>query len=52
MADKQTGSKWSLEGVAISGPLQGKQLDRVSFNPGFWFEWVAFHPTTEVYQTT
>lgn len=26
MTDKQTGSKWSLDGLAISGPLQGKQL--------------------------
>ncbi|MGQ0772543.1 MAG: DUF3179 domain-containing protein [Nitrososphaerota archaeon] len=52
MVDKQTGSKWSLDGLAISGPLQGKQLERIPFNPGFWFEWVAFHPTTEVYQIT
>jgi hypothetical protein len=52
ITDKQTGSKWNLDGLAISGSLQGKQLDRVPFNPGFWFEWVAFHPTTEVYQTT
>jgi hypothetical protein len=52
MADKQTDSRWDLEGVAISGPLQGKQLKRVPFNPGFWFEWVAFHPATEVYEIT
>jgi hypothetical protein len=52
MTDKQTGSKWNLDGLAISGPLQGKQLERVPFNPGFWFEWIAFHPATEVYLTT
>lgn len=52
MTDKQTGSEWNLDGVAVSGPLQGKQLSRVPFNPGFWFEWVAFHPDTEVYQIT
>lgn len=52
MTDKQTGSEWNYDGMAISGALQGKQLDRISFNPGFWFEWVAFHPTTEVYQIT
>ncbi len=52
MSDKQTGSEWNLDGMAVSGPLQGKQLGRIPFNPGFWFEWVAFHPTTEVYQIT
>jgi hypothetical protein len=47
--DRQTSSEWTFEGLAISGPLQGKQLNRLPFNPGFWFEWVAFHPKTEVY---
>lgn len=49
MIDKQTGTQWNIEGVGISGPLQGRHLDRLAFSPGFWFEWVAFHPTTEVY---
>jgi len=49
IVDKQTGTRWSLEGTAISGALEGKQLKRLPFNPGFWFEWVAFHPATEVY---
>ncbi|MBI5378183.1 MAG: DUF3179 domain-containing protein [Thaumarchaeota archaeon] len=48
--DKQTNSEWNIDGLAVSGPLQGKQLSRIVFNPGFWFEWVAFHPDTEVYQ--
>lgn len=50
--DKQTGTLWNLEGIAISGPLQGKNLQRVAYSPGFWFEWVAFHPETEVYETS
>lgn len=50
--DLQTDSHWNIDGLAISGQLKGKQLDRIAFNPGFWFEWVAFHPTTEVYQIT
>jgi hypothetical protein len=48
--DRQTGSEWNIDGMAVSGPLQGKQLSRVVFSPGFWFEWVAFHPDTEIYQ--
>lgn len=48
--DMQTGSHWNIDGLATSGPLKGKQLGRIAFNPGFWFEWAAFHPDTEVYQ--
>ena len=47
--DKQTGSLWTFEGKAISGQMKGKQLTRIAFDEGFWFEWVAFHPKTEIY---
>ncbi len=47
--DIQSGSTWNYDGEAISGDMQGIQLNRLPFNPGFWFEWVAFHPNTEVY---
>lgn len=47
--DKQTGSMWDFDGKAISGPLAGKSLDQIPYDPGFWFEWVAFHPSTEIY---
>lgn len=48
--DKETNSEWNFDGQAVSGIMKGAQLQRLSINPGFWFEWVAFHPTTEVYQ--
>lgn len=48
--DEMTGSEWNYEGVATSGQLKGAQLVRVPFDPSFWFEWVAIHPQTEVYQ--
>lgn len=47
--DSGTKSKWNYNGVSISGPLEGKKLSRMSIEPGFWFEWVAFHPDTEVW---
>jgi hypothetical protein len=50
--DKQTSSLWNFEGKAISGQMKGKQLTRLPFDEGFWFEWVAFHPETELYQST
>jgi hypothetical protein len=48
--DTRTGSVWNFEGKAISGQMKGKQLTRIPFDEGFWFEWVAFHPKTELYQ--
>ena len=47
--DKQTGSEWNFEGKAIGGQMKGKQLIRLPFDEGFWFEWVAFHPGTTLY---
>jgi len=48
--DKQTSSLWNFEGKAISGQMKGKQLTHLPFDEGFWFEWVAFHPKTELYK--
>jgi hypothetical protein len=47
--DKQTGSEWNFDGKGINGQLKGKQLIRLPFDEGFWFEWAAFHPKTELY---
>ena len=46
---RQTGSQWDFEGKSTEGPLKGKQLLRLPFDEGYWFEWVAFHPGTKVY---
>jgi hypothetical protein len=47
--DKQTGSVWDFDGKAISGPLNGKNLQQIPYDIGFWFEWVAFYPSTVTY---
>ncbi len=47
--DVQTGSEWNYDGLSVSGDLAGKQLNRMPIEPGFWFEWVAFHPDTLLY---
>ena len=40
--DEETGSRWSVSGRAIDGPLAGAQLESpVSINH-FWFSWNAF----------
>jgi len=47
--DTQTNSEWNYDGLSISGEYEGKQLERIPIEPGFWFAWVAFHPETLVY---
>lgn len=49
MTDRQTGSVWDFDGVAVEGEFAGKRLERLPFDQGFWFEWAAFHPETELY---
>lgn len=47
--DVQTSSEWNYDGLSISGHYDGEQLKRMPMEPGFWFEWVAFHPDTLIY---
>lgn len=47
--DTQTNSEWNYDGLSLSGEYEGRQLERMPIEPGFWFEWVAFHPETLVY---
>ena len=47
--DVQTNSEWNYDGLSVSGENKGIQLERMPIEPGFWFEWVAFHPQTLVY---
>jgi len=49
LVDSETKSMWTYDGMAISGPMAGSILQRMPIHPGFWFEWVAFHPDTIVY---
>ena len=44
--DSQTQSEWNYDGLSISGKYKGMQLERLPIQPGFWFEWIAFHPQT------
>ena len=46
--DRQTGSRWSLAGVALAGPLEGRRLTPLPHSDAFWFAWAAFHTDTEL----
>jgi len=44
--DRQTGSTWSVLGVATAGALRGQRLEPVSHADAFWYAWAAFYPGT------
>lgn len=46
--DEQTGSTWSLAGVAESGELAGRRLEAAPHGNHFWFAWAAFKPDTRL----
>ena len=50
LIDAITASEWNFQGCAVSGPAQGKCLDRVNALKDFWFDWRNYHPQTTVYK--
>ncbi len=48
LVDKETSSRWNLNGEAFSGSSKGKQLNRVQLHLSFWFSWFANYPLTSV----
>ena len=50
LLDTTTASEWNFQGCAISGPAQGKCLDRVPALRDYWFDWRNYHPKTTIYQ--
>ncbi|NKB62193.1 MAG: DUF3179 domain-containing protein [Gammaproteobacteria bacterium] len=49
LVDKETNSRWSISGKAISGPLAGQQLAAVDSGIHFSFAWLAFNPDTLIH---
>jgi hypothetical protein len=50
LLDTLTGSQWNFQGCAISGPAQGKCLDRLPALKDYWFDWRNYHPDTTIYK--
>lgn len=46
--DKETGTRWSLAGRGIDGPLKGRELPWVESLQCRWYAWAAEYPKTEV----
>ena len=48
--DQETGSQWTIDGLAVSGELQGMRLEPVENSyVAFWFAWAAFLPETTIW---
>ena len=50
LLDTATASEWNFQGCAVSGPSQGKCLDRVPALKDYWFDWRNYHPDTTIYK--
>jgi hypothetical protein len=47
--DKETGTRWSIEGIGEEGPLAGKSLLRLDSHMSEWYGWVSYFPDTSIY---
>jgi hypothetical protein len=49
LTDSITGSRWTFEGCALSGPAARQCLQPLSALKDYWFDWRLYHPDTTVY---
>lgn len=47
--DKETRTRWNIEGRAVDGPLAGRQLRRLDNHMSQWYGWVSYFPHTSIY---
>ncbi len=48
--DINTQSEWDvLTGAAMSGPLEGTQLEQAPITYALWFGWIDYHTDSTVY---
>ncbi len=48
--DTETASTWTLQGLAVDGPLSGSELELLPHRNEFWFAFAAFFPDAEVHE--
>jgi hypothetical protein len=47
-SDVETGSEWSLDGIAFEGELSGKRMPLMPSYKAFWYAWSVFFPEAEL----
>ncbi|MEM7587217.1 MAG: DUF3179 domain-containing (seleno)protein [Acidobacteriota bacterium] len=50
--DRETGSLWTVEGLAVDGPLRGERLEPVDGYLVEWHVWAENYPFTEIFGET
>jgi hypothetical protein len=48
LVDRKSGSRWTVLGTGVDGPLAAHDLEPVRFHDTFWFAWAAYQPATTV----
>jgi hypothetical protein len=48
--DRETGTRWTLAGRGVDGPLRGKELQWVNSIQCNWYAWAAENPETLLYE--
>jgi hypothetical protein len=46
--DDNTGSRWTITGEAVVGPLKGSHLAAIPHLDTFWFAWSTYQPETSL----
>jgi len=49
--DRETGTRWTLAGRGIDGPLRGKELDWIPSIQSRWYAWSHEYPKTEIHDS-
>jgi hypothetical protein len=49
LMDSATGSGWTFQGCAVTGPATGQCLKPLPALKDYWFDWQLYHPTTTVH---
>jgi hypothetical protein len=47
--DKETGTRWTLAGRGVDGPLRGKELTWINSLQCRWYAWAAEYPQTALH---
>ena len=50
--DRETGTRWNIDGFAEEGKLRGKSLIALPNHLSQWYGWVAYYPQTSIYGKT
>ncbi len=50
--DRETGTRWTLAGRGVDGPLRGSELTWVNSIQCRWYAWAAEYPETLVYEAS